>query len=481
MKRSTRFFALLLAFVMTASLFCTSALADRRSDPYAALRKGCGYVAIGDSFARGFGASDHWQSQIYENEYYGRFRCRNVDGSYPNLVAEAFGLNAPDDIRDKSAEFWPIAHDAVSTAYILDLLGIDDGFRDDEYTYQSKSLARRYQTDLAYFADPLSYNYEGTGTCGRAGEVMSVRDMLRDASLITIGLGQCDILYRTLMLAADELDMDDLVKSAVAVGNAVSRLYSSFEYWKNAYCLLLDYIREVNPDAKVVLIGTLNPVANTMLTKDIPLPVGSAFNILLDKMNAYTKECAKKYGCMFVDISSVDVVSTEKDTSIADMLAVDINGDDFALLTHPTPAGYAQIARMIVEAVEESLAKDAATARWLPYIPATPRTYIQVDMGRFQRLDYVMVDGKKIDNYRMDGYKLTIPHLTTTAKNLTVAAVKEDGTVTLITYALSYDKGYTAHRLYEANDAKAILTNTVKLVKTAVTKTVTFLKGLIKA
>ena len=151
MKKSTKILALILALCMTASLFSLAAYAaDGQEDPYAVLKQGVGYVAIGDSFTRGYGAGDNWQDQIYRNEYPGDYDCRNVDGSYPNRVAEAFGLYAPDDIRDTDAKLWPLAHDAVSTAYVLDLLGIDDGFRDEEHLYSSGAMMRRYAADLQY-------------------------------------------------------------------------------------------------------------------------------------------------------------------------------------------------------------------------------------------------------------------------------------------------------------------------------------------
>ena len=189
MKRSSKILALLLAVLMTASLVVVPAFAE--DDPYASLKEGVGYVAIGDSFTRGYGAGDNWQDQIYENEYpCERDNCRNVDGSYPNRIADYFGLYAPDNIRDTDGKLWPLAHDAVSTAYMLDLLGIDDGFRDDEFTYNDGAMKRRYAADLVYYGDPLSYTLDGTAAYGQTGEIMSVRDMLKNASLITIGVGQ---------------------------------------------------------------------------------------------------------------------------------------------------------------------------------------------------------------------------------------------------------------------------------------------------
>lgn len=475
MKKLSKLLALILVITMMASLLCIPGLAaETEKDPYESLKKGTGYVAIGDSFTRGYGASEHWQDQLYENEYYGNYECRNVDGSYPNRVAEAFGLNTPNDIRDLDGQLWPIAHDALSTAYLLDLLGIDDGFRDDEFTYQDPPMIRRYKADLAYFGDPLSYTIDGTSTYDRTGEIMSVRYMLENASLITVELGQADVIYKAQVLGLNKIDLNDTENLPGAVADLVKMLYRYFEYWKSAYPLFLDYLKEVNPDAKVVLVGTMNPVQNATLSDEILAPIGSALNIIMDLMNKFNRECAKKYGYMFVDISNVDTPSCEQEMSIGEILSIE-DSIEFALQAHPTPNGYAQIARLIIAAVEEELAKDAAHEQSQPYIPDTPKTFIKVDMGRFQKVDYVMVNGNKISNYSMDGYVLTIPCYTTTAKTLAVAIANDDGTISLQTYTLNYNKGYTAHRVYETNDVEKTVTTSTK---TIVTKTVSVIKSI---
>lgn len=480
MKSLSKFLALILVIAMMASLLCIPGLADETEDPYAKLKEGTGYVAIGDSFTRGYGASDHWQSQLYENEYYGNYNCRNVDGSYPNGVAAAFGLNTPNDIRDTDGKLWPLAHDAVSTAYILDLLGIDDGFRDDEFTYQDGAMIRRYKTDLAYYGDPQSYTLDGTARYGKTGEIMSVRNMLENASLISIELGQADVIYKAQILGLNKIDLSDTANLPSAVADLVSMLYRYFEYWKGAYPLLLDYIKENNPDAKVVLVGTMNPVQNATLSEGVLAPIGSALNIIMDLMNKYNRECAEKYGYMYVDINNVDTPSTENEMSIGEILSIE-DSIEFALMAHPTPNGYAQITRMVVEAVKAELAKDAAEEQNQTYVPDTPKTFIKVDLGRFQKVDYVMVDGNKIDNYTMDGYVLTIPCYNKLAKTLAVAIKNDDGTITLLTYTLQYNNGYTAHRTYETNDVAKTATTTVKTVtsvlKTAVTKAASLLKS----
>ncbi|MBQ9879006.1 MAG: hypothetical protein IJM45_01095 [Clostridia bacterium] len=362
MKRFNKTIAVILSVIMTASLLIIPAFAaDTEDDPYAKLKEGVGYVAIGDSFTRGYGAGDNWQNEIYLNDSYGNYECRNVGGSYPNLIAEAFGLYAPDDIRDTDAKLWPIAHDAVSTAYINDLLGLDDGFRDEEFTYDESYMKERYETDLRYFGDPLSLTLDGTAAYGQTGEVMSVREMLNNASLITIGLGQTDVVYKAQIFGLNTLDLSDTAALPAGVANIISLLYKYFDYWKDAYPLLLDYIKENNPDAKVVLVGTVNPIKNATMTDDIAIRIGNVLNVIFDSMNSYTKMCAMKYGYMFVDISDVDTPSSVTQMSIGHILSIS-DPIEYALVAHPTANGYRQIAERIISAVENDLAKDSANA-----------------------------------------------------------------------------------------------------------------------
>lgn len=359
MKRFTKIVALILTVCMTASLLSVAAFAaDGQDDPYAKLKEGVGYVAIGDSFTRGYGAGDNWQDQIYENEKIGVYNCRNVDGSYPNRVAEAFGLYAPNDIRDTDAKLWPLAHDAVSTAYVLDLLGIDDGFRDEEHLYDSGAMMRRYAADLQYFGDPASYKLDGTGTYDQTGEIMSVRDMIKNASLITIGVGQTDVIYKTQIFGLNTMDLSDTSAIPAGVANILKLFNQYFDYWKGAYPLLLDYIKEVNPDAKVVLVGTLNPIKDATATDDIPIPIGNLINFMMDSVNAYTQMCALKYGYIYVDINDVETPASAETMSIGHILSIS-DDIEYALIAHPTQKGYQQIAEKIISAVENDLKLDA--------------------------------------------------------------------------------------------------------------------------
>ena len=358
MKRLSKILAPILAVILLASsLIVTAYAADAQADPYAKFKEGTGYVAIGDSFTRGYGAGENWQDQIYLNDTYGNYNCRNVDGSYPNLVAEALGLNAPADIRDTSATLWPIAHDAVTTAYVLDLLGIDDGYRDEEFVYRYSYMMERYDTDLRYFGDPSSYSVDGQ-IYGQTGEVMSARELLKNASLISLGVGQADIIYKTQIFGLNTLDLNDTANLPAGIAHILELFNQYFNYWKKAYPLLLDFIKENNPDAEVMLIGTTNPLAKATLTDDIALPIGSIINFMFDSINAYTKACALKYGYTYIDITDVETPASATQMSIGHILSI-TDDTEYALIAHPTAKGYSQIADKIVKAINENIENEA--------------------------------------------------------------------------------------------------------------------------
>lgn len=359
MKNFRKTLAVVLTLLMAMSAFCLPSFAeDAQEDPYAKFKDGIGYVAIGDSFTRGYGAGENWQNEISRNDEYGDFECRNVAASYPNLVANALGLNAPDDIRDTDAKFWPIAHDALSTAYILDLLGIDDGYRDEEFLYARSYMMKRYETDLAYFGDPTSYSLDGTGTYNKTGEVMSAREMLKSADLISVQVGQSDIVYKAQIFGFNELNLSDIKSLPSGIGSIIGMLFKYFDYWKGAYPLLLDFIKENNPDATVLLIGTMNPIEKATAADNFPLRIGGLINIIFDIMNAYTRFWAFKYGYIFVDISDVDTPSSVTTTSIGHILSL-TDEIEFGLQAHPNTDGYAQIAEKIVKAIDKSLAMES--------------------------------------------------------------------------------------------------------------------------
>ena len=439
-----------------------------------------GYLAIGDSISRGCGAEGFYIGK--NGEYlpdgegqYGEYDMRNVQGCVPYQIAQAVGCNAPMDMTDQSATYWPFTYPGMTTAVTLDLLGVDDGFTDEKLNY-------------AYYADMLEYfGWDGsfagvregdtieavTASRGAIGKCGNIMELIDRADLITVQLGMCDVFYRTYRIVsnggmlADGMSFDLSSPEAIInlVKTAVSEMWNGYEYWKANYPLLIERLLELNPDADIVMVGSFNLVNELTITDDLLAPIGSAFSVITDSMNKQYKKWSKTYGIPYVDISNTETQAAELDWS----LLGDFKDNTFTG-THPTQNGYDYIVRQILAE--------------LP--PKSESKNIAVDIGKYDAVDYVFVNGIPISNYTLDDHLLTIPYAGPGALNLTVGVKNEDGTVTVQTYELVYKigEGYTARRLAGTNDAAGAATKPartlVKLIKDLFQKIVDFFKNLFK-
>lgn len=474
--KSKKLIAMLLVVVMVFSVTSVAAFAeDGGVDPdLSGFNDGTGYVAFGDSITRGYGALPKWEDwsavgyrmdNYDENdskpEYY---NCRNVEGSYPWIVANALGCKSNDSILDENGKYWPIAQDAVTTSYILDLLGIEDNYYDSEYLSKYPEVKRRYETSLHYFGvKGVSMNSDGTGTYAKEPTVMGVDELLSNASLVSIAIGMGDVLNRARSLATDDFlengDFSDTSAILGVVKNLIAKMYEGYDYWLNHYPEILKYMRDNAKGAEVVIVGAINPAFNMTITDDVLLPVGSALTAITTLMNQHYKQWAEEYGFIYVDISNVETGATEDTIGITEFLSM--GSYEMGKATHPTPAGYQQIARMIIAALKEHEGK-----------AHTAKTDIRVNLGRLADVNYVRVNGNTIHNYTVDedGF-LTIHYGSTSAKSLTVSAVREDGKVAVTHYQLSFDKnGYSAYRIYTTNDVFGVLSSVLNNIKSLFTK-----------
>ena len=407
-----------------------------------------GYLAIGDSISRGCGADGFYIGK--NGEYlpdgegqYGEYEMRNVEGCVPYKVAQAVGCNAPMDMTDQSATYWPFTYPGMTTAVTLDLLGIDDNFSDTKLNYAY------YDAMLEYFGYEGSFDGVREGhvynpdTCGKCGNII---ELIQRADLITVQLGMCDIFYRAYRIVsnggmlADGLKFDlssmDAIKNLLQT--AVNEMKFGYEYWKTHYPLIIEKIQELNPDATIVMVGSFNVVNQLTIADETTAPIGSIITAITAGMNKYYRQWEKKYGVLFADISNTETQAAENDWSILG----DFKDHTFTG-THPTQKGYDYIVRRILA---ELPAEDENTG-------------INVDLGRFDRVDYVLVNGIPVKNYSMDGFMLTIPYSGVFANNLTVGVKNDDGSVAVQTYQLVYKahEGYAAYRIYGTNDIGGLL------------------------
>ena len=431
-----------------------------------------GYLAIGDSISRGCGAEGFYMdedgSYMPDGEgQYARYEMRNVQGAVPTLIADAVGCTMPDDMTDQDATFWPCCYPGMTVAMMLDLLGVDDGFKDEKLNY-------------AYYGDMLDYfGYEGSMTGVRDnrgyqegdGKCGNIIELIKKADLITLQLGMCDIFYRAYRVVsnggmlADGLSFDLSSPEAIKnlVTTAISEIKFGYDYVKEHYTQLLDTIKELNPDADIVIVGAFNVVNQLTITDDLLFPLGSVISGITDSMNRNYRKWAKDYGVRYADIANTETLAAENDWSMLGEFK-----DNTFTGTHPSQTGYNYIARQILAQ--------------LP--PESNYENLTVDLGRFEKVDYVIVNGIPVSNYTMDGYLLTIPYSGPIAGSLVIGVKNDDGTVAVQNYELSWlpGQGVSAYRVWGNNDAvgtvKKPAQTFINLIKTIFQKIVDFFKNL---
>ena len=225
MKKAFKILALVLALVMTFSCIGISAFAATESSVMQYGETG-GYLALGDSVSRGCGASVN-----YSGEYY-NFADRTVSGSFPLRVAQAVGCKINDNAADNTNNnYWPVCTFGQTLASTLDLMGIEDGYYDDIYAHGTKPGSfTNYDVMEEYYSDVCEY--------------------AKQASLITVELGMCDVFYRSQMVANIECG-EEISLEWGKVG--LESMWEGYYYWLNAYPKLLKWLKN-NTDAAVVLV-----------------------------------------------------------------------------------------------------------------------------------------------------------------------------------------------------------------------------------
>ena len=449
MKKIT---AVILSLLFVLSSFALTFTADAATaQTVKQYGEGGGFLAIGDSMFRGCGAEGFYiNNDEYEGGQYDMYFLRNVVGAVPTQISQAVGCNAPDDMTDSSGNFWPLCYPGMTVAMMLDLLGIDDNFTDTELDYQY------YDEMLRYFG--WEGSFDGTragevyveGECGKCGNIIEV---IEKSDLIVVELGMCDVFYRPYRIASKggslaggaSFDISSAEGIINLVKTAISTINFGLDYWQEYYPYLIKKIQELNPDATIVMVGSFNLVNELTLADETLAPLGSLLTGITEKMNIQYRKWAKEFNVLYADVSNTEVQATENDWSLlGDFI------DNTFTATHPTQTGYDYMTRQILSVLPENTAKEG----------------ISVDLGRFDKVDYVLVNGLPVKNYSMDGFTLNIDYPALIGNSLTVGVKNADGTLSVRIYQLLYnaERGYSAYRVYGRNDIVDTLMRPFRLI-----------------
>lgn len=458
--------ALILALIMAFScLSLTSFAANKENLAFKVQGKG-GYLAIGDSIGMGCGSDGY-----YLGHYHGNYDYRDCEGSYVTQIANAVGCDIPShSMGDPNSNFYPFCYPGMTTAVALDLYGIDDGYTDYEFDYPY------YHAMLRYFGTPTSIpstrdadpKYEADGEVqhyveGESGRCGDIIELTKNAELITIELGMCDVFYRAYriisegtLLADLQIDISVLSKAGDIVSEALRLLKDGFENFKAQYPLLLKGVRELNPTAPILICGSFNLVDDVTLLDETMFPLGTIMTNITDQMNKLYEQWAKEYGVTFVDIHNCETYATETDMAfLGDYM------NDTLVASHPSQIGHDYIARQFLAA--------------LP--PVAEHSSIYLDLVRYNKVDTVLVNGLPVKNFTVDGFDLNVEYPAVIGMNMTIFVKNDDGAIQMQFYDLDYKDGkYVVHRVYGNNDFLELFTRPFKLIK----KLIDLIAGLFK-
>ena len=466
MKKLSRFTAWLL--VLTLAFSCVGAGAFAASEStvkqYGKVDEAGygGYFAIGDSVTRGCTL-----------EHYYDYEHRIVPGSYPAIIAAAVGCDNGsliDDITNQSSNYWPFCWPGLTTHCTLKHLGVADGwdydiFADEHYTGNARYMEMYFPK--AQFDAHLA-----------------------NSSLITVEQGICDVIYRAQIVTNRELGMEDgtFATTPEFIEKYLYHLYEGYEYWVNAYPLLLQYIKDVTKaaghDPTIVLVGAYNVFEGLTISDEILIPIGNVVSALTCSMNMYYQKWAKEYGCLYADISNVETPMIVNENTVAEIMG----GLDMNAAIHPTVEGNAYIARQILSVLPEEPIGEPVEEPVKPVVPPSPtaKTDIVVDLGHYSKGDVVSVkvNGSSTKKWEFrdpdNEHELTVYYLNKRATSL-IVTLKEDGKYATAVFKLSYKNGaYVPTRIYSTGDTVNVVTTAVRSVVTVGSKLLDAFAGLFK-
>lgn len=317
MKTMKRLSAVLLAVLMIAVCIVPS---------FAVSRQYKNYAVLGDSIPTGYMMPGY--------EYAGRKKVLwpVVPNSYPTFVAQGVGAK----------HTYMLAHSGYRTADLRRVL--DPNFAGDYFN------ARR----LPKQADTYAVDQAGLEKLRKG-----VIKYLEKSDLITLQIGANDsfqvivILFEMLqenqelmaeLQEAGALDPDVTMKALqkMALDNEtlariVEMELASVQSFRSNFEVIMRRIHEINPDAKVVVMGLYNPFDVTKIAGISPAPL---IQPLIQGFNNYME-----FGCRYKDTYTYcPLTDIENYLGTGQFFAnPDLPGD-----VHPTPKGHRQIAEQVL-------------------------------------------------------------------------------------------------------------------------------------
>ena len=362
MKQMKRILAVLLAVMMLTGAVGVSALADAGNE-FGIER----YAALGDSMGAGVNADGAKGTvpRVPTGE-------KKEDGT--DKMVEIFGTSEAGYVQQLAKML------GLSGSGRVDTIRPDDQFRSWAYA-GLRTVDILAMLDPSYTLDPEDWYtplFLGASQYEKYQETI-LRD-LSEADLITMEVGANDYLTdpmvkaiveqqaqseseeetMALMEAEEALEegepspgvlqqLTDTLETINALnkfmGFFLPKMTVGYQRMLETYPRIVARLRELNPNAQIVLQGVPNPIRKLSLTNNGIIAIGQIIDGFVTPGNLDIMATAARYGCRYTDILTVDC-----DSSI-----------------HPTTEGYKVIAERIMaqlQPVDPAVYKDVEKGSW---------------------------------------------------------------------------------------------------------------------
>lgn len=400
-KNAKRLLGLLIVLAMMVSLVGTLALADST-----AAAKDPMVTYIGTSVSSGFflpqdKEKDGWNDADWskiEEEWTGEdFNGSKVDvhmayrpyealvpGSAPRIIAEKLGMTI--DNNRCEANFHKLCFTGMRTKEALRFLCgknslYDRSCRSDwlSEAYMNGHYSGFEEADTQYFYDNAQKWVKGSDIVivelGGNDVMTTVIDNLfdeRGTFLRSVKALNARALHDALVdIVKKGGDLSSVVITALDAAQKAGELPlmmtcmtkalmdGTLMFYTN-YGKIISRIYQLNPKAKVIAVGTFNPLAELPVVENVQISAGILMDSSIKMMNAYMKNLApyaqsRLFKYRFADISDVELAGF-KSKSLLDLLT---NGtmDNFSATQtgpiHPSADGHAYMAEQILAAIDK--------------------------------------------------------------------------------------------------------------------------------
>ena len=335
MKHLKKALALVLALVMVLACSAISAFAYNKRYDVNKDNKVI-YTCLGDSIPAGWSMPGFWEASKWDAEW------PVVAGTYPQILGKKLSVKK-----------------VYQDAHI--------GLRSQDLRY---ILCDDYAGDIAVgWRVPTTDNYRTVDQTGLAKVRADYLKHIKKADIITLGIGINDLtipsgildnvmqenggIVGTALYSLANNSQDawgdmlnaayQLADNAVYMTQVTTLLIGFYRQYVTNFNAIIQKIKEVNPTAKLYVIGYYNAAQDAFIKGALPVDIGALVTPFIDLFNSHAAGAAAGNGYTYIKMEHIDTQFCDR------------NSPGYLNDNHPTAYGHQQMADIIMNAINSEL------------------------------------------------------------------------------------------------------------------------------